>query len=48
MKTQSDAPLLDELIQYSNEKSGEITIVLLGGRGAQAAISDHQPADRDR
>jgi 6-phosphogluconolactonase/glucosamine-6-phosphate isomerase/deaminase len=28
--------LLDELIQYSNEKSGEITIVLLGGRGAQA------------
>lgn len=28
--------MFDELIGYSNEKSGDIVIVLLGGRGAQA------------
>jgi 6-phosphogluconolactonase/glucosamine-6-phosphate isomerase/deaminase len=28
--------LLDELVAYSNEKSGDIVFVLLGGRGAQA------------
>jgi len=28
--------LFDELVEYSSEKSGDITIVLLGGRGAQA------------
>jgi 6-phosphogluconolactonase/glucosamine-6-phosphate isomerase/deaminase len=28
--------MFDELIAYSNEKSGDITILLLGGRGAQA------------
>lgn len=28
--------MFDELVQYANEKSGDITIVLLGGRGAQA------------
>ena len=28
--------MFDELIAYSNEKSGDINVVLLGGRGAQA------------
>ncbi|MEP6903362.1 MAG: hypothetical protein ABJA66_16665 [Actinomycetota bacterium] len=28
--------MFDELIAYSNEKSGDITILLLGGRGSQA------------
>jgi len=28
--------LFNELVEYSKEKSGDITIVLLGGRGAQA------------
>src|SRR6478672_8665123 len=28
--------LLDELIAYSKEKTGDIVFVLLGGRGAQA------------
>ena len=28
--------MFDELIAYSNEKAGDITLVLLGGRGAQA------------
>ncbi len=28
--------MLDELVAYAEEKSGDITIVLLGGRGAQA------------
>lgn len=28
--------MLDELIAYADEKSGDITMVLLGGRGAQA------------
>ena len=28
--------LLDELVEYSKTKSGDITIILLGGRGAQA------------
>ncbi len=28
--------MFDELIEYSNEKAGDITLLLLGGRGAQA------------
>ena len=28
--------MFDELVSYANEKSGDITMVLLGGRGAQA------------
>ncbi len=28
--------MFDELVAYSNEKAGDITLVLLGGRGAQA------------
>ena len=28
--------LFDELVEYSKTKSGDITIILLGGRGAQA------------
>ena len=28
--------MFDELVRYANEKEGDITIVLLGGRGAQA------------
>ena len=28
--------MFDELVAYSNEKAGDIVIVLLGGRGAQA------------
>ena len=32
--------LLDELFEYAKEKSGDITIVLLGGQGAQGASID--------
>lgn len=28
--------MFDELVRYSNEKEGDVTMVLLGGRGAQA------------
>ena len=38
--------MFDELIAYSEEKSGDINIILLGGGGAEGYVSADERSDR--